>query len=73
MGLSDREPGDKTGPGGEHLVKEGNIDLIIEKTMPNSPIKPNLLRKAFVEINPTAFGGGKSKLSLRKKHSKFRP
>ena len=58
MGLSDREPNDKTGPGGEHLVKEGEyLDLIIEKTMPNSPIKPDLLRKAFVKINPTAFGG----------------
>ena len=58
MGLSDREPSDKTGPGGEHLVKEGEyLDLIIEKTMPNSPIKPDLLRKAFVKINPTAFGG----------------
>ena len=58
MGLSDREPGDKTGPGGAHLVKEGEyLDLIIEKTMPNSPIKPDLLRKAFVKMNPTAFGG----------------
>ncbi len=58
MGLSDRGPNDKTGPGGEHLVKEGEyLDLIIEKTMPNSPIKPDLLRKAFVRINPTAFGG----------------
>ena len=58
MGLADREPSDKTGPGGEHLVKEGEyLDLIIEKTMPNSPIKPDLLRKAFVKINPTAFGG----------------
>ena len=58
MGLSDREPSDKIGPGGEHLVKEGEyLDLIIEKTMPNSPIKPDLLRKAFVKINPTAFGG----------------
>ena len=58
MGLSDRDPTDKTGPGGEHLVKEGEyLDLIIEKTMPNSPIKPDLLRKAFVRINPSAFGG----------------
>ena len=58
MGLSDREPNDQAGPGGEHLVKEGEyLDLIIEKTMPNSPIKSDLLRKAFVRINPTAFGG----------------
>ena len=58
MGISDREPNDKTGPGGEHVVREGEyLDLIIEKTMPNSPIKPDLLRKAFVRINPTAFGG----------------
>ena len=35
MGLSDREPNDQAGPGGEHLVKEGEyLDLIIEKTMP---------------------------------------
>ena len=58
MGISDRESNDKTGPGGEHVVKEGEyLDLIIEKTLPNSPIKPDLLRKAFVKINPTAFGG----------------
>ena len=31
MGLSDREPSDKTGPGGEHLVKGEYLDLIIEK------------------------------------------
>ena len=75
MGLSDREPSDKTGPGGEHLVKEGEyLDLIIEKTMPNSPVKPDLLRKAFVKINPTAFGGrGNPNYLFAKKHSKVRP
>ena len=29
MGLADREPGDKTGPGGEHLVKEGEYLSLI--------------------------------------------
>ena len=46
------------GPGGTHVVQAGEyLDLIIEKTMPNSPIKENILRRAFVRLNPHAFGG----------------
>ena len=43
---------------GTHVVQVGEyLDLIIEKTMPNSPIKENILRRAFVRLNPHAFGG----------------
>jgi len=39
-------------------VQEGEyLDLIIEKTIPGSPIRKDLLRKAFVKLNPSAFGG----------------
>ena len=41
-----------------HYVEPGEyLDLIIEKTMPNSPVQANLLRKAFVQLNPNSFGG----------------
>ena len=57
MGLSPEEEA-VNGPGGTHVVQAGEyLDLIIEKTMPNSPIKENILRKAFVRLNPHAFGG----------------
>ena len=50
--------GDGVGPGGTHVVQEGEyLDLIIEKTLPGSPIRQDLLRKAFVKLNPSAFGG----------------
>lgn len=49
---------DGAGPGGTHVVQEGEyLDLIIEKTLPGSPIRQDLLRKAFVKLNPSAFGG----------------
>ncbi len=49
---------DASGPGGTHVVQEGEyLDLIIEKTIPGSPIRKDLLRKAFVKLNPSAFGG----------------
>lgn len=49
---------DGVGPGGTHVVQEGEyLDLIIEKTLPGLPIRQDLLRKAFVKLNPSAFGG----------------
>lgn len=49
---------DGSGPGGTHVVQEGEyLDLIIEKTIPGTPIRKDLLRKAFVKLNPSAFGG----------------
>ena len=49
---------DGAGPGGTHVVQEGEfLDLIIEKTYSGSPIRQDLLRKAFVKLNPSAFGG----------------
>ena len=57
MGLSTEEEA-VNGPGGTYVVQAGEyLDLIIEKTMPNSPVKENLLRRAFVRLNPHAFGG----------------
>lgn len=58
LGVPGSEPSGDKGPGGVHLVKSGEyLDLIIEKTLPNSPIRESLLRKAFVQLNPHAFGG----------------
>ena len=58
LGLSSIEEQNETGPGGTHVVQPGEyLDLIIEKTLPNSPIRENILRKAFVRLNPHAFGG----------------
>jgi Tfp pilus assembly protein FimV len=36
------------------------LDQVIGKTMPGSPLKIELLRLAFVELNPQAFQPGKS-------------
>ena len=58
LGLSGADSEQKTGPGGTHIVQPGEyLDLIIEKTLPNSPIKEGILRQAFVRLNPNAFGG----------------
>ena len=58
LGLSSLEEQNENGPGGTHVVQPGEyLDLIIEKTLPNSPIRENILRKAFVRLNPHAFGG----------------
>ena len=56
---SDYSAGDDGEFENTYIVKSGEyLDLIIEKTMPNSPIKEDLLRRAFVQLNPDAFGGG---------------
>ena len=58
LGLSNTNNLKDGGPGGVHLVQPGEyLDLIIEKTLPESPIREDLLRKAFVRLNPNAFGG----------------
>ncbi len=58
LGLSSADSEKKTGPGGIHTVQPGEyLDLIIEKTLPNSPIREGILRQAFVRLNPNAFGG----------------
>ncbi len=58
LGLSARDAKQENGPGGTHIVQPGEyLDLIIERTLPNSPIRENILRRAFVKLNPNAFGG----------------
>lgn len=57
LGISS-SPVDENGPGGTHVVQPGEyLDLIIEKTLPESPVREDLLRRAFVKLNPNAFGG----------------
>jgi len=42
-----------------YTTKAGDkLDRIIQKTMADSPLKIELLRKAFVELNPHAFPSG---------------
>ncbi len=49
-----------------YTTKAGDrLDRIIQKTMPDSPLRIELLRKAFIEGNPLAFPGG-SASQLRK-------
>ena len=61
---------DGVGQGGIHVVQEGEyLDLIIEKTLPGSPIRQDLLRKAFVKLNPSAFGAGYRTIFLLRKNS----
>ena len=52
-----------TGPqaltGSSYSVLRGDtLDRIIQKTLSNSPLKIELLRKAFVDLNPHAFVSG---------------
>lgn len=49
-----------------YTTKAGDkLDRIIQKTMADSPLKIELLRQAFVELNPQAFPSG-SKSQMRK-------
>ena len=34
------------------------LDRVIQKTVPGSPLKVEILRKAFVDLNPQAFASG---------------
>ena len=44
-----------------YTVKRGEtLDKIIQKTMADSPLRVELLRKAFIELNPQAFPGGQA-------------
>lgn len=44
-----------------YTVKRGEtLDKIIQKTMADSPLRIELLRKAFIELNPQAFPGGQA-------------
>ena len=42
-----------------YTTKAGDrLDRIIQSTMPNSPLKIEVLRKAFIDLNPLAFPAG---------------
>jgi pilus assembly protein FimV len=44
-----------------HTVLRGeSLDKIIQKTMADSPLRVELLRKAFIQLNPQAFPGGQA-------------
>ncbi|HCD27478.1 MAG TPA: hypothetical protein DER02_08160 [Gammaproteobacteria bacterium] len=46
----------KDGAPGKYMVQEGDyLDLIIKRTMADSPINESMLRRAFVSANPHAF------------------
>ena len=39
-----------------YVVESGDtLDKVIRKTMPDSPLRPDILRNAFVQQNPQAF------------------
>lgn len=40
------------------VVRGDTLDRVIQKTLSNSPLKIELLRKAFVDLNPQAFVAG---------------
>ena len=49
-----------------YTTKAGDrLDRIIQSTMPNSPLKIEVLRKAFIELNPSAFPAGKAGRMLK--------
>ena len=40
------------------VLRGESLDKIIQKTMADSPLRVELLRKAFIQLNPQAFPGG---------------
>ncbi len=40
------------------VLRGDTLDRVIQKTMPGSPLKMEILRKAFVDLNPQAFASG---------------
>jgi Tfp pilus assembly protein FimV len=49
-------------PSGQtYMVRRGEtLDKIIQKTLGDSPLRIELLRKAFIELNPQAFPGAQA-------------
>lgn len=46
--------------GRSHTVAAGeSLDRVIHKTMADMPLKPEVLRQAFIELNPQAFPNGR--------------
>ena len=42
------------------VLRGESLDKIIQKTMADSPLRMELLRKAFIQLNPQAFPGGQA-------------
>jgi Tfp pilus assembly protein FimV len=49
-----------------YTIKAGDrLDRIIQSTMPDSPLKIEVLRKAFIDLNPLAFPAGNASRMLK--------
>jgi Tfp pilus assembly protein FimV len=42
------------------VLRGESLDKVRQKTMPDSPLRVELLRNAFIELNPQAFPGGQA-------------
>lgn len=42
------------------VLRGETLDKVIQKTMADSPLRIELLRKAFIQLNPQAFPGGQA-------------
>jgi pilus assembly protein FimV len=42
------------------VLRGESLDKVIQKTMADSPLRIELLRKAFIQLNPQAFPGGQA-------------
>ena len=42
------------------VLRGDSLDKVIQKTMAESPLRVELLRNAFIELNPQAFPGGQA-------------
>ena len=42
------------------VLRGESLDKVIQKTMADSPLRVELLRKAFIQLNPQAFPGGQA-------------
>jgi pilus assembly protein FimV len=42
------------------VLRGESLDKVIQKTMAESPLRIELLRNAFIELNPQAFPGGQA-------------
>jgi len=42
------------------VLRGESLDKVIQKTMADSPLRIELLRNAFIELNPQAFPGGQA-------------
>ncbi len=53
------EPGALTAVGSTVTVQRGEtLDRLIRRTLPDVPLHPDFLRKAFVSLNPQVFPSG---------------